>query len=369
MLEEAARLKATGQEKRRYTYLIKRRDILAQMEVEPLDPRYLDNEILIATSNIKGARFVEAQKQLERLIAMISESDQPLLASKAYHGLGICLGYQCELEKSQTLLKKALDLAARGGDQSREAKVRYSLAWKYTESNDRDRAEEQLIEAREIFCESGMLYDELWCTISLAWVYFYRQDYDLAHKMFTDVHERISLHGFRAQQSNITIGLGEIARYRGDFHTARQHYEEARKLNVELDRPRGELTALMNLTLLDLETGNYSTAAVSLDQVEALLKNSSTNRYTSLVIASRLVLACAQQDWSEFDRLLESLEEEWMVNDDVPRLLKQAASLAEKAGQTLRARRLQSLQMKAYLVLDDHENYRQLQVQLDGDSQ
>lgn len=273
-----------------------------------------------------------------------------------------------ELPEARRNLEQALAVARRGDDDYREGRVRMSLGWALFRAGELTEAETHFRIARGLLEVEANDSEKLLCASCIGWVELNRGDYDTASAIFGQIRDDAEYGGYRLMESYAVIALGDIARYRGELEKARRLGEWVCRLESEMQRPYGEMTAMLNLVQVEMEDDNFERAEVLLRDVEDKAQKRPGKAHREWLDCAWMYWCCATEQWPRFDEIIGDYGDGWNddapVNTDLAGLLEGAAQWARRAGQLERRRRLLELTREVFDRLADREGLKRIEGKL-----
>ena len=359
LLDEAHRLADQGEPQRSHQVLKRRRQHLDKLGVGPMEPERLENELLVARALSVSGKPKEAMELLDDVLERSQRASDDDGVARAYRVLGECRMRIGELREARRDLERALAVARRGDDDYREGRVRLSLGWALFRAGELDDAETHFRAARGLLEDEADGAEKLLCASCIGWVELNRGDYDTASAIFGQIQDDAQDGGYRLMESYAVTALGDIARYRGELGEARRLGERVCRLESEMERPDGEITAMLNLAQVEMEDENMDRAEALLREVQDRAQKRPGEAYREWLDCAWMYWCCATEKWRRFDEIFGNYGDGWNddapVNADLAGLLEGAAQLAQQAGQLQRARRLLELTRELFDRLADPE--------------
>lgn len=332
--------------------LIERARALRALNAEADDPRWVYNRILRARLARLFGQIEVARRWASRAVLQARALGSATLTAEALIESGVALRLTEGDTSGWPNLEEAIALALESDSSALEARARFVGAACLNLMGRAREAEEQLdhaLIAAEIAEVPRLEGDVL---VGLADLARRRGDLSTTRAMASEAYERYVSAGHRIGRAMVCSLQGDLARYRGELDNAARHYEESRRLYAAVDSPDLPI-AETNLALVELARGDASAARRRLENALEMAWLGHELR----VLIHGLLLPCvaAEADWTAWDHhfaALGPLRDGRLAEPDVADAAREAARLADAAGQRERATDARELAVNLYLTLD-----------------
>lgn len=369
LLSGATLRREQGEYRHAELLLLDREEALAALGVPETDERWVEGWVQLASLEVERHRLDRAGMMAEKAHIMAERGGMVRLDGWARHILGRVALLGGELERAIEHLHKAVELARSVEDGRLLAACDAARGLANFLQDKLDDAAGFSRRARRAYADAGQALGASSMSLELSAITLRAGRVDEASRHIAD-----ALAGFEELGARNSVALcmtqrAAIERELGELDAAELSLRDALAIYEQLGTD-GFLVPLVQLAVVLLEKGAHEESLALLERAHTAVERSGGWWTLGALRVLMLPAVALASDWSEFDRLLPEADllitNTGMMHDDIPRMARQAANIARRSGETLRAARAYRFAMSQWHALGNLEAVSETRAALHG---